>query len=127
VVSQLGLLLLPLSNGPAVLAVPLLAAGWFVSTLGGAIYDITQVSLRQSVTPDHLQGRMSATMRFVIFGVIPLGAMLGGYLGETIGLRATLFVGAAGGLLAPLWVLLSPVRSLREQPALTHERSPVVA
>jgi MFS family permease len=127
VVSQLGLLLLPLSGGPAMLAVPLLATGWFVATLGGSIYDITQVSLRQAVTPDHLQGRMSATVRFMIFGVVPLGALLGGYLGQTIGLRATLLVAAAGGLLAPLWVLLSPVWTLREQPVLAEEPSPAIA
>jgi predicted MFS family arabinose efflux permease len=103
------------------LAVPLLGAGWFVGNLGGTIYDITQVSLRQALTPDHLQGRMSATVRFVIFGAIPVGALLGGYLGETVGLRAALLVGAVGGLLAPLWVLCSPLRGLRASPALAQE------
>ncbi len=108
-------LLLPLAGSLPAVALPLLVAAW--ALLGvGVIYDIGQVSLRQAITPDHLLGRMNATMRFLVWGTIPLGSLAGGALGEWLGLRPTLVVGALGSLLAPLFPLLSPVRALREQP-----------
>ena len=77
-----------------------------------------QVSLRQATTPDRLQGRMNATMSFVAGAVVPLGGLLGGAWGETVGLRPTLLLAALGEILAVLWLLLSPMRSLHEQPGL---------
>ncbi|MFI5254845.1 MAG: MFS transporter, partial [Candidatus Limnocylindrales bacterium] len=56
------------------------------------------------------------TMRFLVWGTIPIGSFIGGYLGGTIGLRETLYVGAIGSALAFLFVLFSPVRSLRTIP-----------
>jgi hypothetical protein len=81
------------------------------------VYNITQVSLRQSITPQRLQGRMNATMRFLVWGTIPLGAFTGGVLGSTIGLRATMWVAAGGGVLAivpPLFSAVPRVRSIEE-------------
>jgi predicted MFS family arabinose efflux permease len=60
---------------------------------------------------------MNATMRFLVWGTLPLGAFLGGVLGSTIGVRQTLFVGAAGCSLAFLPVFLSPLRRMRELPS----------
>jgi predicted MFS family arabinose efflux permease len=60
---------------------------------------------------------MNASMRFIVWGTIPIGALLGGFVGDAIGLWPTLLIAAIGQLLAPLWVLCSPVRALREQPA----------
>lgn len=80
------------------------------------IYNINQVSLRQAITPHRLQGRMNATMRFLVWGTMPLGGILGGVLGTSFGLRAAIAVAAGGGLLAFLWVALSPVRTLRAIP-----------
>ena len=57
---------------------------------------------------------MNASIRFLIWSPIPLGALLGGWLGEVVGLRTTLWTGALGATLAVLWLLLSPVRELRE-------------
>ena len=71
---------------------------------------MTQVSLRQAIVPDRLQGRMNATMRFAVWGTLPLGALLGGALGEAIGLRPVLALGVLGVLLGSLCVLLSPLR-----------------
>jgi hypothetical protein len=68
--------------------------------------------LRQVITPDDLQGRMNAVMSFIDWGVVPLGGLLGGGLGEAIGLRSTLLLAALGEILAVLWLLLSPIRSL---------------
>src|SRR5207245_2516604 len=78
------------------------------------IFNITLISLRQTLTPDHLQGRVNASARFLANAVTPVGALLGGVLGEAIGLRPTLLVAGVGILLAGLWIVLSPVPSLRE-------------
>jgi MFS family permease len=117
VFSGLGSLLVPLLAEPGTLALPVLAVGWLLTFAGGTLYNITQLSLRQAITPHRLQGRMNASMRFMVWGTIPIGALIGGFLGEQIGLRPTMLVGAIGGLSAGVWVLLSPVPALREQPA----------
>ena len=116
-VSGVAGLLIPVVTAPFALAVAAQMAAWFVLGLTNPIYNINQLSLRQAITPERLQGRMNATMRFLVWGTIPLGALLGGALGEQIGLRPTLVVGVCGSLLAFFWVLFSPVRNLREQPA----------
>jgi MFS family permease len=111
--------------GPSLLLIPLapptapfafLVAAWFFGSFGSVVYNVNQVSLRQSITPDRLQGRMNATVRFLVWGTMPIGAFIGGALGSAIGLRATLFVAAVGGTFVALPVLLSPVRALREIP-----------
>jgi MFS family permease len=109
-VGALGALLVPLA--PRAAAVPLLVAGMAVATFGSTVYNVNQVSLRQAISPARLHGRMNATMRFMVWGTLPLGSLLGGALGTAIGLRPTLWLGAVGGLLAVLPVALSPVRSL---------------
>jgi hypothetical protein len=78
---------------------------------------VLQVSFRQQATPDRLLGRMNATMRFLVWGTLPLGGVIGGVLGTLIGVRPTLLVAAAGGALAFLPVFLSPLRRLRELPS----------
>ncbi|MCA1644920.1 MAG: MFS transporter [Chloroflexi bacterium] len=109
-------LLIALASGPPSVAAAVLGLAQALFGFGGVLYNINQVSLRQAITPDRLLGRMNATMRFIVWGTMPIGALLGGSLGEAIGLRGTLAVVAAGALVTPLWVLLSPVRKLREQP-----------
>jgi hypothetical protein len=94
----------------------MLAAGFFVASLGGPLYNINQVSLRQAITPHHLLGRMNATMRFLVWGTMPIGSLLGGFLGTTIGLGPTLMVSAFGSSVVFLWVFLSPVRTLGSPP-----------
>jgi MFS family permease len=113
----LGWLLTLVAGGPPALVVAVLAAAMALVSLAGTVYNVNQLSLRQTITPDRLQGRMNASMRFLVWGTIPIGALIGGFLGDLIGLRATLLVAALGSALSVLWVLLSPVRSLREQPA----------
>jgi MFS family permease len=108
--------LVPLAHGPAAIIVLLLVTSQFVGGIGTTIYNITQVSLRQAITPDHLLGRMNATMRFIVWGVLPLGGLIGGMLGGLVGLRATLLVGAIGQTAAIFWPLFSPLRTLKEQP-----------
>jgi MFS family permease len=107
-------LILPFATRSTALAV-LIIWGLVVS-FASVLYNVTQGSLRQAITPEPLQGRMNATMRFIVWGTIPLGALLGGALGDIIGLRPTLIVSAVGGLTAMAPVLLSGVRDVRRIP-----------
>ena len=93
---------------------PLLIVGQVVWAVTTVVYNVNQVSLRQSIVPDRLQGRMNATMRFLVWGTLPIGALAGGFLGDAIGLRPAITIAVVGGMAAFLWVLLSPVRRLRQ-------------
>ena len=115
-VGALGAMLLPIAQSPAAFAVPLLVAAQFIAGGCGTLYNINQVSLRQTITPDHLLGRMNATMRFIVWGTLPIGGLIGGALGGLIGLRPTIVVGVIIQASAFLWTFFSPIRALREQP-----------
>jgi MFS family permease len=108
-------LLLPLASHA--LAIPLLLASGLVSSFANVVYNITQVSFRQAITPERIQGRMNATMRFIVWGTIPIGSTIGGILGAQLGLVQTMWIGALLGSFVFLFVLLSPVRSLRVMPS----------
>jgi MFS family permease len=96
-------------------AVVFLSALFFIEFLLGAPYNITQVSLRQAITPDRVQGRMNATMRTIVWGTMPIGSLLGGILGSTIGVVPTIVLGGFIALLAAGWILAGPIR-IRIQP-----------
>jgi MFS family permease len=97
---------------PERVALPAIVAAMLVLSFGGILYNVTAISLIQAITPDRLLGRANASRRFVVWGVIPLGGLVGGALASTIGLRETMVVGALGGALAVVPILLSPVRSI---------------
>jgi MFS family permease len=97
--------------------VPVLAALGLLAGLANPIYNISQVSLRQAITPDRVQGRMNATMRTIVWGTMPIGAFVGGVLGTSIGLVPTIVLGGIVSLLAAMWIFLGPVIRLKEQPA----------
>jgi MFS family permease len=107
-------LLIPFA--PKSFPLPFLVGAIVVGGFGGVVYNITQVSLRQAITPERLQGRMNAVMRFIVWGTLPLGSLAGGALASTIGLRTTLIVSAAGGTLAVLPILFSPILALEKIP-----------
>jgi MFS family permease len=90
---------------------------WFVTGFTGVVYNVNQVSLRQAITPDHLQGKMNASMRFIVWGVYPIGGLIGGFLGETVGLRMTILIAGIGMLASVLWVILSPVAKVEVLPS----------
>jgi MFS family permease len=94
----------------------LLVAAQLTFWSAGVVYNITQVSFRQGLCPPHLLGRMNATIRFMVWGTMPLGALLGGILGSALGVRETMLIAAIGGMFPPLSVLLSPLRHMRELP-----------
>jgi MFS family permease len=99
---------------PFILIMPLAHAGWqiafyavgaFVSWFGSAVFNVAQVSLRQGLCPPRLLGRMNATMRFAMWGTMPLGGLIGGALGQALGVRPALWVFGAGSAAAVLPVL----------------------
>jgi MFS family permease len=114
-----------LLQGPAMLLIPLAPVDFPIPFLvvGGialgfviVVYNIVQVSYRQAICPERLQGRMNSVIRFIVWGTIPIGTLAGGALGTWIGLREALVIGAIGSGGSFLWILLSPQRNLRDMP-----------
>jgi MFS family permease len=106
--------LVPLASGPRPLMTAMIGASFFLGGAGITVAVVASTSLRQSVTPDRLLGRMNASMRLASYTAIPLGSLLAGFLGGAIGLRPALLVGAAGFALPVLCILLSPIPGLRD-------------
>jgi MFS family permease len=111
---------------PKSFPVPFLVAGTIIGGAGAVIYNIQQVSLRQAITPERMQGRMNSVMRFLVWGPIPLGGLVGGALATTFGLRTALVVGALGGFTSTLPIIFSPIRKLTVMPE-PEEPLPAVA
>ncbi|WKV75767.1 MFS transporter [Streptomyces sp. PCS3-D2] len=109
-------LLWPLS-GHGTAGAALFAAGSAVVSFGAVVYNVAQVSFRQGMCPPRLLGRMNATLRFLMWGTLPLGALLGGALAQSYGSRTALACCAVGILAVPLPLLLSPLRGMRDLPA----------
>ncbi len=93
-----------------------IGGGFFVAAASGTLYNINQVSLRQALTPPEMSGRMNATMRWFVWGTIPIGAVLGGIIGTNLGLREALIVGGIGASFAFIPLLFGPVWKIREMP-----------
>ena len=102
----------------------LAAAGGIMISAGVVVYNVTQVSFRQGLTPERLLGRMNATMRFLVWGTMPIGGLLGGLLGGWFGARTALWIGAIGCCLAFLPVFFSPLRTMRELPTRPDDEAP---
>lgn len=115
-------LLWPLSR-PGVAAV-LFAVGSAVVSFGAVVYNIAQVTFRQTLCPPRLLGRMNATLRFLVWGTLPLGAVVGGALAGPFGARTALWVCATGFLAVPVPLLLSPLRRMRDLPAAPDDPGP---
>lgn len=95
---------------------PALIAINFVFGVFGQVVNVTIMAIRQTVTPDRLQGRVAATITFAGMGTTPLGSLLGGFIGDQWGLRAALLVTGAGMLMSPVLMALSPLRNAGRQP-----------
>ena len=118
VISSMGFSLagLPIILAPADLMFGAVAVSGFLGGFCGVAWNVNQVSLRQAITPTRMQGKMNATMRFIVWGTMPIGAVIGASLGGSIGLFPTMVVGAVGGLVAFLPVTLSSVRHIVTMP-----------
>ncbi len=109
--------LMVLAHGPLPIAFALLALQQLFGDMGFAIFNINELALRQTVAPPDVVGRVNGAMQILTRGVYPLGALAGGALAQSIGIRPTLAVAVAGVALSILWLIASPVRTLREFPS----------
>ena len=110
------LVLVPLAGGPHGLVLAMLFLAEFGSGLGVMILDISAASIRAALVPDRLRSRVSGAYMVVNNGVRPIGALAGGLLGTTIGLRPTLWIAVVGAIAGFLWLLPSPLPKMRELP-----------
>lgn len=106
-----------LAAGPTEAIVIVLAAAQLVGLFGASLFNVNGPSLRQALTPPHLLGRVNASYRFLVWGTGPFGALLGGTLGELLGLRTALLVTGLASLVVLPILFASPLRSTREVPA----------
>ncbi len=111
-----GVIIIALLPSTEIVAGAMLVAAMGLMGLSQVIYNVNQVSFRQAITPLDMQGRMNATMRFIVWGTMPIGSVTGGILATFLPLRTTILIAGVICSLAFLWVLASPVRSLREIP-----------
>lgn len=116
IVFSLIALLLPVAALVPSVAFPLLLAQSFLGTFSVLLYNITQVTFRQRITPPRLLGRMNASIRFCVWGVMPIAALLAGGLGTWLGVTTTMWIGAVGALASALFVVTGPFWRMRELP-----------
>ena len=93
-----------------------MAGSSFLITFAVLLYNVTQVSFRQRLCPRPLLGRMNASIRFIVWGCMPIGSFLAGVLGEAYGIRTVFWIGAAGAAIAALPVVFSPLITMRDMP-----------
>jgi MFS family permease len=119
--------------GSAYLLFPLTQPGWgltfyvaagVVSGFAIVVGNVLQVSFQQAVTPERLRGRVNATLRFVMFGMTPIGSLLGGVLASTLGLRTTLWIAGGGVAAAGAWLVCSPLLTMRVLPEVYASERP---
>ena len=104
-------------------AVVLLSIGEFVTLFCVLVYNITQVTLRQRLCPPRLLGRMNASIRCLVWGVMPIASLVAGALGSSLGIVATIWIAFGGGMFAGLFVLFSPLPGMRELPTTLENTS----
>jgi MFS family permease len=114
-------LLIPLAGGPLIVAAGMVFAAQFINDGFHAAYDITNLSVRQAATPDALLGRVNGAVYLLVAGFGPFGAAAGGLIAESLGARSTLLIAVLVGSLGGLWIVFSPVATLRSLPELPLE------
>lgn len=109
-VSTFGYALVLAAGDSSIVAIGVLAVAQLLS--GGAlgVFSVNQISLRQQLTPPNLLGRVNATRRVLVFGVLPLGALLGGLLGDRAGLRAAILASVIACAMSCAYLYTSPLR-----------------
>ncbi|SEG56736.1 MFS-type transporter involved in bile tolerance, Atg22 family [Nonomuraea solani] len=105
-------LLMPLTQADwrvAFFAITSMALSW-----SAAVANVGQITYRQTVAPEHMLGRITASVRFMVWGMMPLGALLGGLVAQQIGVRQALWLFMSVRLLAVVPLLFSPLPRMRE-------------
>jgi predicted MFS family arabinose efflux permease len=114
--SAAGAALIPLAHGPLPVAVAFLVAQQLFGDLSMSTLFINELTLRQSVTPAEVLGRVNAAMQLATRGVFPIGALVCGVVTGIVGVRATLAIGVSGIFLASAWLLAPSLRRLCKIP-----------
>jgi MFS family permease len=114
VIAAAGLGIVAFASGSTLAKAMFFAAAEFVSGVGIMAFDVNLNAVQTSVTPDDLRSRSSGAFSTVNYGVRPIGAVVGGILGTTIGVRPTLALAAVGMALSCLWLIASPIRAVRK-------------
>jgi MFS family permease len=119
-----GWLIVPFAVGTPWMAFGIIASGMLIAGAGNMTWNVTTTSITQAITPNRLLGRVNASDRFFTSGALPVGALIGGWLGQLWGLRPTLIFSCSGLFLGVLWVWFSKLRSLNAFPeSLSGEES----
>jgi MFS family permease len=108
------LLLIPRDAG--VLSIALSMAAWYGHGFGIGMWNVNTITLRQVLTPMNVLGRMNATYRMVLFGALPVGALLAGLLGSAVGYWHAILISTIALTTPMLWLTFSPVFRLKEMP-----------
>jgi MFS family permease len=118
IVISAGIMMINIATPLAIFGQAFLIVGAISLTAGIMlpIYNINQVSLRQTIVPERVQGRMNATVRTINWGTVPVGAIMGGILGPTVSIIGTILIGGALQGAAVLWIVSRHVIHLREMP-----------
>ncbi len=112
-VESVVLLAVPLTPTHHLFTLPVIAIAFALNGVGTAMSSVAAISVRQSVTPIEMLGRMTASYRFISYGVVSLGAAVGGLAGELAGVRSGLLIGTIGMVSTIGWVVFSPLPKLR--------------
>ncbi|MET4704797.1 MFS transporter [Frigoribacterium sp. UYMn621] len=112
-IAIIGLALMSVFPGAAV---PIFVVSEFLYSFAVLVYNIAQVTFRQRICPPRLLGRMNASIRFVVWGVLPIGGLASGLLSTAIGLEPTIIIGAVGSVLACAFVVFSPLLGMGRMP-----------
>jgi hypothetical protein len=105
--------LLAAAGGSRWLAVTLVATGFALISAAEPLFNINAVSIRQMITPTHLMARTTGSMRFMVWGTLPVGALIAGFMGDAIGARTTIMVIGLGFMIPAGLALISPFRRVR--------------
>ncbi|NUR95429.1 MAG: MFS transporter, partial [Kribbellaceae bacterium] len=107
------LILVPIAYDNGIGSLAMLFAAEFVSGFGVMLLDICSGSIQAATIPDDLRARVAGAQRTVNYGIRPLGALIGGFLGTALGVHTTLWISVVGAVAGVLWLLPSPVPAMR--------------
>jgi len=105
-------LLIPLAPGPGFAAIACMAGAQFLGDVSFPVYYVQELTIRQSLAPPDVLGRVNAAMQLMLRGILPIGALAGGMFAQYLGVRRTILICAIGIILSSIWLIASPVRAL---------------
>ncbi len=115
--------LLPLAGGTWPVALAFMASGYFFWGCALGVFNVANISFRHQITPPELMATLMGAWRTVLFGALPVGALVGGAAGAVAGLRGALWLGVAGNAVSALILVMSPVRRRLGRQGGLHEDS----